>query len=439
MPDIYIVPVDGGEARRITRDPAYEVFPSWSPDGEELVYGRASSGGEGMYLYTIPVSGGEARRLEIVPHRSGWGRWSPDGRWFAYQTPEGASTHGNLWLVSAQGGTPIAISTRDSLGGWTPSWSPDGARIAFTAGIEDRSHIAVVPLAGGEVTVVANNVAWWSGPSWSPDGETIAYSNADVRIMTVPAAGGEPQILPVSLEGGRDLDPQEYMWGGNPCWSPDGKRIVFESRQKEEGRSRWQLWTVPATGGAAEPLTLGPGDQFLASWSPDGESIAFTEYQEPVDDIWIVDAWGGRPLKLTDDASRNLYPFWLPGGKEIGFLSNRFHNGERLNDILAVHVDGGTPRLFYSRKVEPGNLWSPALSPDGRYLAYRSRYEDPLVVSSIYIVSLEDGTPEKLVARGRQPAFSPDGERLAFIQPSESRTAIWVADVSRIVGASPQL
>jgi Tol biopolymer transport system component len=414
--DIYTISVAEGTAARITTHPADDRWPDWSPDGREIVF--ASNREDNENIWIVAAQGGPARLLQTGHPDGRFPRWSPDGRWIVFQRAgEG------VFIAPARGGTATEITGTDNYFGVTPEWSPDGSRVAFTGGMGRMrmGKLAVIPAAGGQPQVLADaEVSFWQAPAWSPDGRQIAFTTPQDQLAVVPASGGPVRTL-LSGEGRHD----------QPSWSPDGRQIAFSSSRSGSPK----IWTVPAAGGEADPVTWGSGRDYHPAWSPDGETLAFASLQEGGVHIWTVPASGGRPVQLTTHPSRDWDPFWLSGGAEIGFLSNRNRGGWSV-DMWIMSAAGGTPREFFS---EP-NSWSPALSPDGRRIAYAIiNIHD--VSRVLYVVELEgDKSPLKL-DDGMSPAWSPDGSRIAYYQGGDIFAQIWLADVSHIVEsrANPEL
>ncbi|HUQ23678.1 MAG TPA: S9 family peptidase [Gaiellaceae bacterium] len=183
-------------------------------------------------------------------------------------------------------------------------------------------------------------------PRWSPDGDRLAFvskrggdEKARRQLYVMPANGGEPQCL---------TDLQEDV--GEPAWSPDGTRIVFSARVPDEaydeeddkkrpprrfkrlqfkldsvgwtGDRRRHLYVVPADGSAAaKQITDGDFEDSRPTWTPDGESIAFSSARgehwdiDLVGDIYVVPADGGEPKRLTPGDSNHYAPTYSPDGK----------------------------------------------------------------------------------------------------------------------------
>ena len=139
--------------------------------------------------------------------------------------------------------------------------APDGSSIAFNKlDGEGFSRIFVLELSSGQVRLLTSHdgVSW--APSWSPDGQWIVY------IETVDFA--ESHVWRISADGGeiRQLTSGQFFRGA-PTWSPDGARIVF-AREERPGGSSYDLYAIPAEGGAGEQLTDDPAADRDPCWAP---------------------------------------------------------------------------------------------------------------------------------------------------------------------------
>jgi Tol biopolymer transport system component len=225
--DIYVVNVDGGEARRVTSGPpgVLSMAPAWFPNGGHLLY--TTSDASSMYpsgaFYEIPSGGGDARSLGPAGER---GRSiSPDGSAVLYLTRN--------WEVAE---LDLATGTRTVLshpapGTWDTeaTWSPDGKSIAFGCNYSPsakvgRSDICIMNADGSGRRVVfprSDAVEW---VTWSPDGRFIAFQ-ADSKNFT---AGS---IVVGNVENGRVDDisgATGFALNETPAWSPDGRWIAFQ-------------------------------------------------------------------------------------------------------------------------------------------------------------------------------------------------------------------
>jgi Tol biopolymer transport system component/DNA-binding winged helix-turn-helix (wHTH) protein len=348
----------------------------------------------------------------------------------------------SLWLVSARP-RPFAaspsgharrtlekqVSTAATLNVF-PRFSPDGSTIAFAT------------LRGGSMEIVARAVAVGARevaltsdgmqnvqPEYSPDGRLIAYHSVGRGgIWLVPSLGGVPRRL--------------TSFGSDPAWSPDGSLIAFQGQSwVGSGDGNWSagegstIWVVPAAGGEPWRVTtigqVGPGGQGGASWSPDGRLLSFVAGMRA-----FVVRPDGSGLRLT---SRDVWVrdvVWEKDGR------SQIWTGSELGNWLAwrvpVAADTGLPvgePEVLAGGGESASAWAhPALSPDGRSIAYvtfRTRHQ--VLSQRVTPAGRPEGEPEPLVTRiaGRKiPVLSPDGRRLAFgtVRPGVGR-ALWVADL----------
>src|SRR5262245_21600198 len=154
----------------------------------------------------------------------------------------------------------------------------------------------------------------------SPDGRTLAIDLLGT-LWTMPAAGGVAK--PIT---------DDSMDARQPSWSPDGTRIAFQAYRT----STWQIWTVKADGTDLRPVTSSPYDDREPAWSPDGRRIAFSSDRSGSYDIWTLTLATGEVKPITAGSSNEFYPSWK-GANEIAFVSDR----REKPGVYAIGADAG--------------------------------------------------------------------------------------------------
>ncbi|HEX5474096.1 MAG TPA: S9 family peptidase [Vicinamibacterales bacterium] len=292
--------------------------PFWAPDARRIGFtwglGRDTNFWAADAAAAAPASPGGATVRQIAPQS---GRASAavsrDWKWVAYVAQR------QIWRIPLAGGRPERITTKPANYS-ALNWSPDAARIAFIVDDGRQTDVGVVPAAGGAVTMIADTARDEDSPIWSPDSTHVAYirrfenwQGYDVRISDV-AGGNQRQIVTERYEKGVE----EYHFGGNANWSPDGRRLAYLSSR--DGYNH--VWTVPVDGGVPTALTSGAFVDYDPAWSPDGSRIVFVSSRSGDREerhIWIVSAGGGAPTRVSADGFCTD-PVWSPDGTRVAYL-----------------------------------------------------------------------------------------------------------------------
>ena len=202
--EIYVMDVDGKNQRRLTNNVWEDWFPSWSPDGERIVFSSVRDGnfrndfGITDEIYVMDADGSNQQRLTENLATDWYPSWSPDGDRIVFASKVGWGKW-EIYVMDADGKNQQNLTeTEDGQNDRDPSWSPDGDRIAFTSERDGNFEIYVMDANGKNQRNLIKSRQNDSSPSWSPDGDRIAFTsnrtgNYDIYVMD--ADGGNQRRL----------------------------------------------------------------------------------------------------------------------------------------------------------------------------------------------------------------------------------------------------
>jgi Tol biopolymer transport system component len=259
-------------------------------------------------------------RIELADIHAEYPEWSPDGTTIAFDDGQnlngapGSSPNGTVHLVDADGTDLRAIEA--AAPAYAPSWSPDGKRLAVSAGRpgEEPAGISWLDIETGALTPVTTNPYgyWDHEPDVSPDGTRIAF----IRIRDL--AGERPlAALYVVNDDGSDLR-RLTTWetdAGTPDWSPDGTQIAFNSNDRFVSGPLPMIQVIDAVG-ANQRVVFDPSSGYAAfwpSWSPDGSAIVFTraDFILPAQ-LRVIATSGGNARPLITEPEGNQVDWVRP-------------------------------------------------------------------------------------------------------------------------------
>lgn len=296
-----------------------------------------------------------------------------------------------------------------------PSLSPDGRSLAFVKDNNGKQDIFLVRVGGrNAVNLTPDSTDDDTSPAFSPDGESIAFRSE--------RSGGGIFVMGSTGESVRRVTD----FGYTPAWSPDGKRLVISNVGFVFPQDRQRLGflsIIDIASGEKRALTPAETDAIQANWSPNGKRIAYWGLRANSGrrDIWTIAADGSESKKgglpITDDAALDWSPAWSPDGKFLYFSSNR---GGTLN-LWRIPIDENTGKTLGEPQpitVPSGWAGNPSFSRDGKLafssLEWRSRL---LRLPFDPVIGKVSGSPVSILASSypiRDHAVSPDGKWITY-------------------------
>ncbi|HET6360581.1 MAG TPA: hypothetical protein VFH11_00825 [Gemmatimonadota bacterium] len=265
-----------------------------------------------------------------------------------------------IFVMNADGSDVRQLTDNTAFNESHPSWSPNGARIAFVGTREDPStgifheEVIVMNADGSNQVAVTNHPLYDASPGWSGGNQIVFQTNRDD-----PSAKPFDDIFPdeiytINPDG---TDPRRVTNNTvddiHPDWSPNGAIIVYSS---EVSPGNYDILTIAPNGTAVVNLTRHPATDWRPAWSPDGTRIAFHSNRDGNFEIYVMNADGSGLQRLTNSLGDDFHPAWSPDSRMIAFQSTRA-GGDF--DIYIMNADGtGVVAITNNGSNDDGPAWT---------------------------------------------------------------------------------
>ena len=388
--DLYSIPITGGKATKLTTGLGYDAQPRFSPDGKRLTFISDRSGGDNIYVANADGSGIK----RVTYGNQGWyvsPEWMPDGNYLVASAAAGGFGQLRLTLFDLEGGTGVPMVRNSALYQFGAAPAPGGRYIyhavrqgpwQYNAAMP-QSQIAVYDRDAGTTTVLTSRYGSGFRPAISPDGKRMVYGSresAQTGLRIRELASGEERWLayPVQRDNLESVPDLDILPGYS--FMPDGRSVVASYGG--------EIWRIPVDGTAATKIPFSVDAEVAV-----GPAVKF-DY--PIEDT----------PTFTVRQIRNPVP--SPNGRQVAFTA--------LDRLYVADVPSGTPRRVTG--AETGEYY-PAWSPDGSALAYVSWDGNE---GYLMRANVGAGQPQRLTQQSayyQTPVWSPDGRRIVAIRASD--------------------
>lgn len=374
---IWLLTLDSGETRQLTSGTARDGAPTWSPDGKQIAF--LSTRGEKPQIYAIPVNGGEARALTSLKQGAGSGAaWSPDGKQIAFTAvpieeprdlskPYRVDRHvyrfnemeylddvvQALYVVSIDGGEARRL-TDDRATSSQPQWSPDGTEILFAWSMQPDKHDALFPrlklvnVESGEIRELTGD---WGGvgiAAWTPDGRRIAFTGQPNGLLI----GSKDDLWVIDRDGGTPVcRTGSYVLGVGGGLQDDMPISLAATSLKITADGNYAyagvqdggtigIYKVALDGAESWEKVIG-GDRACLLYGASESALVFgaSDINHPID-IFACDTDGGNERQLTHINDAWLAQVKLPSVEHLLFPGS---DGVQVEGWLVTPPEGNAP------------------------------------------------------------------------------------------------
>jgi len=466
---LFIANADGSAERPLTQPGSLDYNPSWSATGDWIVFTSERAGSAD--LFRIHPDGTGLERLTDDPAFDDQAAFSPDGSRIVFVSTR-AGGRANLWILDAASHKATALTSGNG-GDFRPSWSPDGAWIAFSSdrdsdlppakGRWERLHLVDIYLIqpdGTGLKRVSQHGGFCGSPKWTPDSKSVitycmsaqdtwdqrfGYGGGDNQLFKIDIASGAiapltagpgVKLLPTVLSSGeiaylrRDKVEHGVFYSSgkagpkgsdlrSPSWSPDGAQVAYSRYVTKHAAEPVKVWS-------RNPQFDMYSTTWLPAYDPSGEHLAVTRMSDDgaTTSLLIVDE--GKPARsILERKDLILGPSWSPDGKQIVVGAGNFtafldsdsgskKNIDAINGGAQVGILNADSSGFHLVTSGNSNNAFASFGPDGKHIVYRTTGPG---ADGLRIMNLDDHTITALTNEWDNfPVWSPRGDLIAFIR-----------------------
>ncbi|HYP14852.1 MAG TPA: hypothetical protein VEQ63_13070 [Bryobacteraceae bacterium] len=444
---VFIADADGTHARLLVENPSLDANPSFSPDGQWVLFTSRRDGSAD--IYRVHPDGKDLERLTDHIAFDDQAVMSADGKRVAFVSSR--TGQADIWVLDLQS-KQLRNLTNHSGGDYRPAWSPDGQWIAFTSdretdgarahtptttgpfGPEQSTQIYIVKADGSGLRRLSGSEGSAGGACWSPDGKRVVFyeaSRTDWRTMSRDFAGSAATSQIISIELATGV--RQVLTSGPgrkiaPKWLGGGEIAYIRGEENEKPGARERV-NYRSGGIAFTDGTPGPrGDFSSVDWSRDGKRIVF--YRE-VESEWppVVPVFSHDPrFRLV---RTGVFPSYSPDGSSV--VAHTAFAGLFRNSIMLMDADGKHRRVIFEHPTK--NSVAPAWSPSGDLIAFGlgAYNAGTRAGAESHIVTIApDGSNLRALTPGHGnngfPSWSPDGKRIVYRSADGKRKGLRILD-----------
>lgn len=463
--DLYLLPIEGGEAKALTHSIAWEMQARFSPDGKQLTYMSDAGGGDNIWIMNVDGTNAHALTKEEFRLLNN-PVWHPNGQYIAarkHYTGTRSLGSGEIWLYHVGGGAGVQLNEKPN---WQkdlgePAFSPDGRYVYYSQDTTSGNSFEYNKNSNAQIYQIfrkdlkdGKTKAFVSGPGGavrptpSPDGKYLAFVRRVRNQSTLflkDLETGEEKVAWSELE--RDMQEtwavhgvypsiswlsgskQLVVWAKGKLWRVDpfaksSKEIPFHVKDTREIRPALRFDTAVA------PDKFDVHQLRWVNVSPQGDKVVYSALGQ----LYIRDLPNGTPQRLTKQQDHfEFFPYFSRDGRSIVFTT---WDDEKLGSVRSIDIRSGQETVLTKK---PGKYLSPQFSPDGKQVTYEKSRGGYLtspwygLETGIFVVNADGkSAPRLLTDDGSAPQFGKDNDVVYVSRMQRSGEVDWSTSLVRI-------